>query len=622
MLIFDRRCWAALAAVILSVGAHSCASSSSAGLPPTQVDLGPPKPLPPALPGYLAVGPSGLQLAVGATTTVWARLYDSAGAAQTADSVTWTSLTPSVLSVGTAGQVKALAIGEGELTATDGAHGTWLLQVLVTDAPASGPTGITFEPPVVAITASGTSHLAYTVTDAAGAPISPPPRVAFATSAPAAVSVSPAGDVTGMAPGISIVTATVEGQPVPLDGGAIVRVPGSGGSTSTQVHTLSSTSSGGPPPVWNCIPEFPPTTFSKPGVCDSLPLSVWVCRDSPTTGVGNLGTCALQAPDIIKAEQLTSAVLSAGPCAATVGMTRLHEYVGGVECTPEGGIQVDVSPDLAGPWSSRCGNGDAVSFDVAGWPTQVNHAPLNHVAYAGGASHMVIHTGAETSCATSNDGSFTCTSPADFGIGGASFTGFSMQTIGACLDRPGGCTGNPFLGGGTVDGLRIDDCAVARHTEPWRVISSDTLAFGDCMFTRGSSTCSGNATPTSGCDGTYAFSVAAAQWAGLSCPTAVPAWKGTLTIKGDAASLALEGAAPAKTDGIIASCTSVHPGLAHDGWTLTPPSGTCPAVWISSAQFDVTNGVIYGDEKSYGPGPNGCSVACDYALFKGTFVKQ
>src|SRR5689334_13795466 len=66
------------------------------------VDLGTPMAVPPSLPGYLAVGPAGLQLAPGKTAQLTAQLYDSAGNAQPEPQMTWTSSAMDVLSVSAA----------------------------------------------------------------------------------------------------------------------------------------------------------------------------------------------------------------------------------------------------------------------------------------------------------------------------------------------------------------------------------------------------------------------------------------------------------------------------------------------------------------------------------------
>ena len=116
-----------LLAVALALGAVASARCSSKKTPTetpddagdtdggTWTDLGTPTSVAASQPGYLELGPPGLQLTVAATAQLWAKLYDSSGVLQPTPKMTWTSSAPAVLPVGNTGTVTASGLGYAEV---------------------------------------------------------------------------------------------------------------------------------------------------------------------------------------------------------------------------------------------------------------------------------------------------------------------------------------------------------------------------------------------------------------------------------------------------------------------------------------------------------------------------
>jgi uncharacterized protein YjdB len=157
----------------------------------------------------LALSPSAVSLQVGSTQalTVTAT-YSDASTATLSSQLSFTSSSPSVASVSAAGLITAVSAGETTVEVTSAgksAHVTvtvtaaTLNSVAVDPAAAEVFVGHTHELKVVGSFSDGT-----TATITAG--------VTFASSADAVASVGSGGLVTGITPGTSTITATVQGK--------------------------------------------------------------------------------------------------------------------------------------------------------------------------------------------------------------------------------------------------------------------------------------------------------------------------------------------------------------------------------------------------------------------------
>jgi uncharacterized protein YjdB len=142
-------------------------------------------------------------LTVGQTTTLVASPMDAAGQPLTGRTVTWTSGSPTVVSVSGAGVVTALAVGSAVITATvEGVPGS--ATVDVTQVPASS---VTVTPSTRSLTVGQTFTFSATARDAGGNVIAGAPITWSSTDA-AIATVSASGVVSAVGAGSTSIVAT------------------------------------------------------------------------------------------------------------------------------------------------------------------------------------------------------------------------------------------------------------------------------------------------------------------------------------------------------------------------------------------------------------------------------
>ncbi len=149
-------------------------------------------------------------LNVGQSTQASAVLRDAAGVVLSNRSITWSSAAPQLATVSSSGVVTAIAPGSATIIATsEGQSGSATL-VVSTTAPA----------PVATVTLSAASTSIYpgqslaivvTLKDAQGNTLTGR-TIAWSSSSPSVLTVSPTGQVQAMAAGTATVTATSEGK--------------------------------------------------------------------------------------------------------------------------------------------------------------------------------------------------------------------------------------------------------------------------------------------------------------------------------------------------------------------------------------------------------------------------
>ncbi len=146
-------------------------------------------------------------LTLGATTTASAVLRDERGAVLTGRAVVWSSSTPAVASVDASGAITTLAVGTSVITATsEGKSATATLTVI--PVPVATVTVTLAATPVVV----GGTTTATAVLRAANSATLSGRAVVWSSSVPSVATVSATGEVTAVATGTTVLTATSEGQ--------------------------------------------------------------------------------------------------------------------------------------------------------------------------------------------------------------------------------------------------------------------------------------------------------------------------------------------------------------------------------------------------------------------------
>ncbi|PYP44711.1 MAG: hypothetical protein DMD50_13465, partial [Gemmatimonadetes bacterium] len=156
----------------------------------------------------VAVAPATASLTVGQTAQLTATPKDSAGTALTGRTVTWASSNTSMATVSSSGLVKGVAAGPATITATsEGKAGTAAVTVALVPVAT-----VVVSPAPATLPLHGTIQLNVTLKDASGNPLTGR-SVAWTSSTPTVMTVSPTGLVTDVADGgTATVTATSEGK--------------------------------------------------------------------------------------------------------------------------------------------------------------------------------------------------------------------------------------------------------------------------------------------------------------------------------------------------------------------------------------------------------------------------
>ncbi|HVH10525.1 MAG TPA: Ig-like domain-containing protein [Gemmatimonadales bacterium] len=153
------------------------------------------------------VSPATANLFVGSTLQLAATTKDSVGNVLTGRVVTWTSLSPSLATVGGTGLVTGVAAGSATITATaEGKTATAVITVATVPV-----ASVTVSPTTASVAVGATVQLAATTKDSAGNVLTGR-VITWTSSNPALATVSGTGLVTGVGAGSDIITATSEGK--------------------------------------------------------------------------------------------------------------------------------------------------------------------------------------------------------------------------------------------------------------------------------------------------------------------------------------------------------------------------------------------------------------------------
>src|SRR6266550_1955814 len=155
----------------------------------------------------VAVSPTTASIGVGQTVQLAAMPKDSAGAALTGRTVTWTSSNTSVATVSSSGLVSGAAQGSATITATSEGK-TSTAAITVTTVPVAS---VAVSPATASLQVGQTAQLTATLKDSAGGTLTGRP-VTWASSNASVATVSSSGLVKGIAAGTATITATSEGK--------------------------------------------------------------------------------------------------------------------------------------------------------------------------------------------------------------------------------------------------------------------------------------------------------------------------------------------------------------------------------------------------------------------------
>lgn len=154
----------------------------------------------------LQVTPATLQIVVNGRQRLTTRAFNDAGASVPA-AVTWTSLTPAIVSVSADGEVVGIAAGVGSVVAAADSV-TATAAVVVTPIPVAS---VKVTPSAPSLVVGTTQTLTVTAADASGAPLTGR-TTSWTSRDPGIAVVSSNGQVTGIASGTASIVVTIEGQ--------------------------------------------------------------------------------------------------------------------------------------------------------------------------------------------------------------------------------------------------------------------------------------------------------------------------------------------------------------------------------------------------------------------------
>jgi hypothetical protein len=147
------------------------------------------------------------QIFVGATTRATAVLRDVEGNTVSDRLPTWTSLTPSVVTVSATGDITGLQAGTGQVRAASGSASADVT-ILVRN-PLAGTFRLARDTATLVVP-GGSVQAIPSVTDEAGRPVTNP-NITWASSQPLVASVNVAGLVTAVASGSAYITGSIDG---------------------------------------------------------------------------------------------------------------------------------------------------------------------------------------------------------------------------------------------------------------------------------------------------------------------------------------------------------------------------------------------------------------------------
>ncbi len=179
--------------LICATVALACGGGGTSAPPPQ------PPPNPPAV-AAVTITPRSLNLLVGGSGTLTAIVTAASGAVLTT-APTWSSVNGAIASVTSGGLVTGIAVGQTQIVAATGGKAD--TAVVVVQAP------FTLEvTPAIATTSIGQSvQYAVRALDPNGAPLAVTPPVTWTSATPAVATISSTGAATGLAVGVTSITA-------------------------------------------------------------------------------------------------------------------------------------------------------------------------------------------------------------------------------------------------------------------------------------------------------------------------------------------------------------------------------------------------------------------------------
>ena len=184
------------------------------------------------------VTPGTADRQVGETVQLSAALKDASGNVLSGQSVTWQSSATNVASVSGSGLVTAVALGSTTITATSN-NKTGVSTINVIPPPPTPIATVTVTPANDTLLVGENKQLAVSLKDANGNELTGR-TIQWSSSSTTVASVSNQGVVTGVADGVTTVTAASEGR----SGSATIRVFGPCSTALAQVITVGQTVNG------------------------------------------------------------------------------------------------------------------------------------------------------------------------------------------------------------------------------------------------------------------------------------------------------------------------------------------------------------------------------------------
>jgi hypothetical protein len=436
-----------------SGGSSGSGGSGGSGAWPTSPDF---TPAVPADPGYLDIGPPGLVLEPGATFELQVRLILGPDTAEPPGALAWEMLGEGIVVVSD-GVVTALAEGSADVRAQDQAGRSATVSIDVSVEPPAGPTGISFEPPVIAVAPEMPVTVTATLWGADGQEIEGTPEL-FASNDAVVISDT---TVSANHPGAALLGGRIDD--VMLRGTAPVLSAPSGSGVDC---------AGDAGEIVGCSGQSEPYFFAQPGLDAPLRVFAWRSTDvSRCDGVYFGFSITEESPDEVRIE-LPSVVSGAsdGLQALAPGFTHYETLLEGFVC---GGSYAIVHPNLTGSWTSDC-DGNTTSVVLSS-----SFPPPNSVRSERRASHL-DGGGRNTESSTSFFRGTGCGDvPLCNGSAELTFAVSADWTTSSQLcsdDSP--CAG-----------LGLQSCAVSGGGY---LLGSDSFTVGECTFQPGGSCdCSG-----------------------------------------------------------------------------------------------------------------------------------